>query len=232
MTAPTSAASASTGHGCTHCDSSVPHEHLDLPAVVETERRRSLRETLLQVVVALFLLGAAVGRTAGERALLAVPLTVAAWVAVTGLGLLVAGAVRNRAGDQRAVAAGALTTAGLVPLTALGVVLVVGDGLEVALAAGATWLTVTAAVHAVRTRAWRRVLVRGTAEGDKARQVAVDSRERAAGRDLLPWAVQGLSVGLATYLLGLVPLAAVVMVPLAVVLAVWRARSAGADERR
>lgn len=228
MSASTSPAAA---RGCTHCDPAVPHEHVDLPAVVAAARRRAARTASLQVLLTLVALGAVAAATRGGTTLLAVPAAAAAWLAVTGVGLVVAGTVRRRSGPGRAVLAGALTTAALVPVASLAVALLLPGGWLTAAGAAAGWLAATAGAAAVRTRAWRRVLVTAGREGDQARQAALADRDRRAGRDVGVWAVQGLAAGLAVAVLGPLPVAVAVLVPLAVVLAVVRVRAALAADR-
>lgn len=205
---------------CDHCDDSVPHEHLDVPAVIAGARARALsvaRTRLVVAVVVLAAAGAVALVAAGTGATLgAAALTAVGWAVVTAVALGVVGAVRSRASDTRALVVGALTSAGLLPLVALVVALVVG-GWAAAAVAGSVWLLCGALAEGLRARTWRALLLTEGDEGERARSRAVAKRsERPAGAGT--WLAQGAAVGLATWLLTAVPVVVVVLVPLSVAL--------------
>lgn len=203
---------------CHHCDTSVPHEHLDVPAVIDGARRAARRGAVVMVAVAGALTAAAVvlaalvagpGRAAG-----AAGLTLAGYVAVASVGVVVAGSARRRTSGSVAVLGASLTTAALTPLVALVVAAVTGPGWAVALVAATTWLLVTALAEAGRVRSWDRLLLTPGDAGERARARAVADRgshDPTSAR----WAAQGVLVGAATWLLGVVAPAVVVLVPLA-----------------
>lgn len=214
---------------CEHCDDSVPHEHLDVRAVIEdardTARSRALRRLVgagivLAAALVVTLVAAGVAVTLGALAL-----TAAGWVVVTVAALGVVGAARARTSDARALVTGALVSAALVPLVALAVATLVG-GRPAAVVVGATWLACGAIAEGGKARTWRALLLTEGDDGERARARAVAQRGRApqgAGR----WLVRGVAVGLAVWLLAAVPAVVLVLVPLSVALtALAGARSA------
>ncbi|GAA4423032.1 hypothetical protein GCM10023169_18160 [Georgenia halophila] len=208
------------GFACEHCDDSVPHEHLDVRALVETSRAAARRRALTMAAVAGVLLAAALGTAfladGAATALTALGATTAGWVVVTGVALLVT--TRTRLAPAKAVVAGALTGAGLTPLAALAVALLAGGWVS-GLVAGATWLAAGAATSAVQARSWRGLLLTPGDAGEHARAQAVDRRGAAVVGEVPRWLVQGGLVGAGVVLLAAVPAAVVVLVPLAVLLA-------------
>lgn len=216
---------APTGGGCAHCDDSVPHEHLDVRAIVEASRAgetaRARTMTVLAAAVTLVATGLAWWLGGAGPALGAVAVAATGWVLVTVCALAVLGAARSRAGDARALVVASLTQAGLTPLVALAVAVLTGATWPVALVAGGTWLLCGALAEVVRARSWGRMLFAPGEAGEHARARAVADRGRGRGPGLA-WPVQGAAVAAATWLLGPVPLAVVVLVPLAVALAAAR----------
>lgn len=205
---------------CEHCDDSVPHEHLDVRAVIEdardAARSRALRRLVVAGVVLVAALVLAVVVAGVAAALGSAALTAAGWVVVTVTALGVVGAARARTSDARALVTGALVSAALVPLVALAVAALVG-GWPAAVVAGATWLACGAVAEGVKARTWRALLLTEGDDGERARARAVAQRGRApqgAGR----WLVQAAAVGLATWLLTVVPAVVLVLVPLSVAL--------------
>lgn len=224
MTAHTTDVPEPTAHSyrCEHCDDSVPHEHLDVKALVESSRTRARSGAVRMAAVAAGLLAvtgalATVAGGAGHT-LAAVGLTALGWVVVTVLALAVAGAARRRTSEGRAVVTAALTSAGLTPLAALAVALLAG-GWTGALVAGATWLAAGAVAALVRARSWRALLLTPGDAGEHARARAVAERGIDAPGGVRRWLAQGALVAAAVALLGVVPATVVVLVPLAVALA-------------
>ncbi|PFG38556.1 hypothetical protein ATJ97_1037 [Georgenia soli] len=213
---------AAHSYRCEHCDDSVPHEHLDVKALVESSRDRArARATRMAVVGAAALVATAVLASVVDGpalALAAVGLSALGWVLVTALALVVAGAARRRTSDARAVVAAALTSAGLTPLAALLVALLAG-GWTGALVAGATWLAAGAVTALVRARTWGTLLLTPGEAGENARARAVAERGADRPGELRRWLVQGLLVAAAVALLSVVPATVIVLVPLAVVVA-------------
>lgn len=210
------------GGGCEHCDDSVPHEHVDVRALVETSRQGSRRRAMIMTALAAAALAAAlvVAVPAGGAvpALTAAAVTALGWLALTGAGLLIAG----RVGGARGVAAGAMTTAGLTPLALLTVAWASGTW-PAAPVAAAVWLLAGALAACVQARTWRALLLQPGPAGERARAHAVRARGATGSGEVRRWAVQGLLVGVATALLIAVPPLAVVLVPVAVLLAAWSA---------
>ena len=221
------AGSEPAADACHHCDSSVPHEHLDVTAVVGAARRAARHRALTMVVVATALtVGAVVvasllggpGRAAG-----AAGLTLAGYALLAATGVVVAGVARARTSGSAAVLLASLTTAALAPLVALAVALLTGPGWAVALVAAATWLLAAALAEGGRTRSWNRLLLTEGDGGERARARAVADRG-ARDSTYLRWTSQALFVGAATWLLGAVAPAVVVLVPLAPALVARAAR--------
>jgi len=213
---------AAHAYRCEHCDDSVPHEHLDVKALVDSSRTRArARANRMALLAGLALVATAVLGSVVDGAghsLVAVGLTALGWVVVTALALVVAGAARRRTSVGRAVVAAALVSAALTPLALLAVALLAG-GWTGALVAGATWLAAGAAAALVRARTWRALLLTPGEAGEHARARAVAERGADRPGEQRRWLVQGLLVAAAVVLLTAVPAAVVVLVPLAVVLA-------------
>ncbi|MPV38310.1 hypothetical protein [Georgenia subflava] len=210
---------------CEHCDDSVPHEHLDVRALVtrSADRARTRALRMLAVAGGLAVVTAVVGVTiAGPgRAFGALGVAVLGWLLVTAVAVAAVGVGRARTSDARALVLAALVSAGLAPLVALAVA-ALGGGWSGALVAGSAWLLCGAVADVVRSRTWRRLLLTPGEAGEHARARAV--AERDSSRDLTRWLAQGVLVGASTWLLGVLPLAVVVLVPLAVALAAVTAR--------
>jgi hypothetical protein len=215
-------------HACDHCDTSVPHEHLDVRAIVDTARANARRRAVTMVAAAAVVTVAAVVVTVlvatPSEALGALALTAAGYLVVTAVGVAVLGAARARTSDRRAVVLAGLVSAALAPCVALAVALTVG--VPGAAVAGATWLLGGALAEAGRARTTNRLLL--TEAGETARAAAVATRGALPPGTLPRWVAQGAFVALATWVLALVPLAVVALVPLAVALAALGARRAGA----
>jgi hypothetical protein len=223
---------------CAHCDSTQPHEHLDVSAAVR-ERRRALA---LSAGAHVLVVAALAGSLA---ALTAVPTTppvvvvalagTAAWAVATATGVLAAGFAhrtdggRRRRGASASLVIGALVTGAVTPLTALAVALLVPPSdaagpLAVAGWAGLGWLGAASAAEIAGAVRLRGLLLRPGPAGERARADAVrDARPgtsrpdggfrrdvRAIGGVLLA----ALVFTAWTVTLMLVPAAVVVLVPL------------------
>jgi hypothetical protein len=212
---------------CEHCDDSVPHEHLDIAAIVAAARRSALRRSVMMtaaaVVVVAVALVVAVGAAGTGAAVTALAVTVVGWVMSTAIGVAVAGAVRGRS-TAGALIVGALTTAALAPVAALAVALLARAGWAGALVAGGGWLLCGAVATLARARTVRALLLTEGDAGERARAGAVAQRGQAGWADTLRWLLQGVMVGVSAWLLTVLPVLVVVLVPLAVVLAVAAAR--------
>ncbi|GAA1622583.1 hypothetical protein [Georgenia ruanii] len=224
----TAPSAATTTYRCEHCDDSVPHEHLDVTAIVTAAGRAAVVHAGWMLALALVLAVAAVAVAVADAGLGAalgalVPVVVG-WLVVTAAGLGVVGAVRARSSDARALVAGGLTGAALTPLAALAVALLAGPGWPAALVAGGGWLLCGAVAALVRARAVRLLLVAPGAAGERERVRAIASRGRDDWGQQARWLLQGVALAVATWLLGLVPAAVAVLVPLSVVAAVAAAR--------
>ncbi|MFC7405182.1 hypothetical protein [Georgenia alba] len=217
------------GSACEHCDDSVPHEHLDVRGLIEAARTHARRRAVLMTVTAGAVLVAALLAAAlldgPATALTALAVTAAGWLVVTGVALVVT--TRIRLDATRAVLVGALTGAGLTPVAALATSLL-ADGWTAGLVGGATWLAAGASASAFQARAWRALLLSPGERGEQARAAAVSRRGRPEPGAIRRWLVQGLLVGAAVALLGAVPAAVVVLVPLGVLLAAWSATGSAA----
>jgi len=210
------------GHGafCEHCDESIPHEHLDVRAIIENSRDGARRRAVVMGVAGGATLvaatAAAVALEGVSVAFAALGTTALGWLLVTGVALI----VTTRTGRTRGLVAGALTAAGLTPLVPLAVVLV-ADGWGAVAVTGATWLAAGAAASAVQARTWRALLLTPGEAGEQARARAVARRGQTNHTELTRWLVQAGLVAAATALLAVLPVAIVVLVPLAVLLAAW-----------
>ncbi|WP_152202432.1 hypothetical protein [Georgenia thermotolerans] len=224
----TAPSAAATTYRCEHCDDSVPHEHLDVAAIVSAAARTALVRAGWMLALALVLTVAAVAVAVADAGLGAalgalVPVVVG-WLLVTAAGLAVVGAVRARSSDARALVAGGLTTAALTPVAALAVALLAGPGWPAALVAGGGWLLCGAVAALVRARALGLLLQAPGEAGERERARAVAGRDRQGWDDQVRWLLQGVALAVATWLLGLVPAVVAVLVPLSVVAAVAAAR--------
>ncbi|UNX55848.1 hypothetical protein MF406_06335 [Georgenia sp. TF02-10] len=219
-----------TTTGCEHCadpahraDPARRAESGSTAEAVDTPKAR--RQARVLVLSGAVLAGAAgalvVARSGAGPALLTAVGTVAGWLLVTAAGLLVLAAARGRGSLARATVLGGLTTAALTPLVCLALALL-GAAWPEALLAGAAWLLCGAVAVAVRARAYQRLLSAGAADG--ARPGAAAAAGSSAGRQAGWWLGQGVAVAAATALLGAVPAAVLVLVPLAVVGAVAQMR--------
>ncbi|MFH5822403.1 hypothetical protein [Georgenia sp. AZ-5] len=230
MTNDTTAAGprATEPHYCEHCNDSVPHEHLDIKAVVAGARRDALREAGWMTAASAVAAGAAAGLAAVAAgtapALTALGVTVAGWVVTTLAGLGVLGATRARLADSGAVLAGSFTTAALTPLVALAVALLTGGGWAVALVAGAAWLLCGALAALARARTYRALLLQPGEAGERARSAAVARSRRPGRREPVSWLLQAVAVAVCVWALTPLPALVVVLVPLAVVGVVAQAR--------
>ncbi|WP_448071557.1 hypothetical protein [Georgenia yuyongxinii] len=223
-TAPTPAAAS---YRCEHCDGSVPHEHLDVAAIVAAARRdalvRAVTMSVTAAVVVAVALVLAVGAAGPGAAVTALAVTVVGWVLSTAIGVAVVGAVRGPS-DSGALLVGALTTAALAPVVALAVALLARAGWTGALVAGGGWLLCGAVATLARARTLRALLLTEGDAGERARAGAVARRNRAGWADAARWLLQGVLVGVSVWLLTVLPVLVAVLVPLAVVLAVAAAR--------
>ena len=219
----TPATDAAEPYRCEHCDDSVPHQHLDVRAVVDAARAGARRHATRLLVVAVVLvaaaLTAAVAVTGWAGALGALALSVGGWLLVTAVAVVVVGLRRERTSDGRALITGSLTSAALLPLVALGVALVVG-GWTGAVVAGSGWLLCGALAEAVRARSWRALLLAEGDAGEQARRAAVAQRRPAGAREVALWLVQGALVAVSAALTSLLPVVVVLLVPLSVLLTV------------
>ncbi len=246
---------------CAHCDSTLPHEHLDVAAAVATRRRALAWGIGGRVALVAALAGALAALTAAPTTPPAVVVALAgaaAWAVATAAGVLAAGFAhrtgegRLRRGAHASLVIGALVTGAVTPLAALAVALLLSpsdapDPLAVAAWAGLGWLGAAAAAEIAGSVRLRGLLLRPGPAGERVRADAVrDARPgtswfdgvarreaRAIGGALLAAVVFTAW----TAVLALVPAAVVVLVPLHVagVALVARARipsRAGASTAR
>ncbi|HIZ34866.1 MAG TPA: hypothetical protein H9815_03740 [Candidatus Ruania gallistercoris] len=216
---------------CPHCEATHEHDHVDERAVVGHYRTRlavvcGVRALLVLLAVAGVLLW--LPPTAG---LTLVGAGVLAWVLATAAGLLVAsvdlarrgGDAQQAASERRLVTVSVLTGAALTPVLALLVALVgrawADEGavtvLSVSAAAATGWLAGSAGAEVVRALRLRSLLVADTRAGEVARASAVRHREHTGEwRQLGTVVATALLVGLWVALCQLMPVVAVVLVPL------------------
>ncbi len=173
---------------CEHCDSSTPHEHVDVAQAVSARRRTlamwsGVRIVLLAVTAAL--LAGLAGIPGATEPWVVVLAGAVAWALATSAGVLAAGlAHRSRAGARprsarAALAVGALVTAAATPLVALAVALLpvlddAGDS-PVLLASwtGLGWLGAALAAEVAGAVRLRAVLLAPGPDGERARAEAV-----------------------------------------------------------
>ncbi|MFD1504549.1 hypothetical protein FE374_05745 [Georgenia yuyongxinii] len=218
---------APASYRCEHCDDSVPHEHLDVAAIVGAARRSALVRAVTMIATAVVVIAVAmvvaVGAAGTGAAVSALTITMVGWAVATAIGVAVVGAVRGRS-SSGALIVGALTTAALAPVVALAVAVLARAGWAGALVAGGGWLLCGAVATLARARTLRALLLTEGDAGERARAGAVAKRAQAGRADVVRWLSQGVLVGVSAWLLTLLPVLVVVLVPLAVVLAVAAAR--------
>ena len=223
---------------CAHCDSTQPHEHLDVAAAVAS-RRSALAWGIGGRVALVAALGGALAALTTAPTTPSVAVVVlagtAAWAVATAAGVLAAGFAhradggRLRRGASASLVIGALVTGAFTPLAALAVALVLAPPdashpLVLAAWAGLGWLGAAAAAEIAGAVRLRGLLLRPGPAGERARADAVrDARPgtsrfdgglrreaRAIGGALLAAVVFTAW----TAVLSLVPAAVVVLVPL------------------
>lgn len=224
---------------CAHCDSTLPHEHLDVAAAVAT-RRRALAWGIggrVALVVALVGTLAAIGAipTAPLDGVVLVLAGAVTWAVATAAGVLAAGHAHRaddggpRRGAGASLAIGALVTGAVTPLGALVVALLlppnVAAGPPAAAGwAGLGWLAAASAAEIAGSVRLRRLLLTPGPAGERARADAVrDSRPGASrfgaearreGRAIAGAVLAAVVFTVWTAVLSLVPAAVVVLVPL------------------
>ncbi|MGC5628766.1 hypothetical protein ACPYO6_12350 [Georgenia sp. Z1344] len=212
-TLPTPASADAHGAGCSHCDDSVPHEHIDVRAELTAAARRSrTRSALVCTIAAVPLVVGLVGTFVtgdGARAGLLALVVAVGWLIASALGVLLVRHLGRRS-SRLGLAAGAATTAALGPVIGLAGAALTGVSPVVwtTLVAGGAWWAASAIADALATVAWRRSLFEPGDAAEAARVQAIAGRDE--GLDLpLAWLVQGPAVGVAAILSG--PLAAAVV---------------------
>lgn len=225
-TLPTPSTADAHDAGCSHCDGSVPHEHIDvraeLTAAARTSRLRSgllLAIALVPLVVGLVL--AAASDQIGEGLFLVVAV-VTGWILATAVGVVVAHLVGRRS-VRLGLASGTATTSALGPVVGLaagiGLSLASGAPLAAALVAGGTWWTASALVDAFAAVAWRKSLFEPGDVAEQARAQAIAGRKDRRFVSLA-WLVQGPAVAVATVLTGPPALAVLLLAALCAALSI------------
>lgn len=225
-------------HTCPHCDSTDAHVHLDSAEYARGRRSRLLlliviRVTLLLAGLAALLLGAT-----GSDGLLGLGSGLGLWGVVTAAGVLGGAMAARRLSRLRSLMIGALLAGALTPLAAL-VVALLGPAPTVGFAAAVALGHYAGAAGAESFRMWRLRTLFGqdTRAGEIARDAATRTRDRDGDVADLIWTLAvSIIVGVWVFLTGLLPVLAVVLVPLhvAIVAMVRRRaliRSAGGPAR-
>lgn len=212
--------------GCSHCDGSVPHEHIDVRAELTAAARKSRTRSsiLLTVAVVPLVTGLVLAAVAGNvlEGLFLVLAVVTGWVLATAVGVVVAQIVGRRS-VRFGLASGTAATSALGPVVGLaagiGLSLASDAPLAAALVAGGTWWTMSALVDAFASAAWRRSLFAPGDVAEQARSQAIAGRKDTQVVSLA-WLVQGPAVALATVLSGLPALAVVLLAALCAALSI------------
>jgi len=178
---------------CAHCDSTQPHEHLDVAAAVRDRRRTLALGAGARVVVVAALAGIFAALTAipttPPAAVVALAGT-AAWAVATAAGVLAAGLAHRsggghlRRGASASLVIGALVTGAVTPLAALAVALLLSPSaalppsdaaapLAVAGWAGLGWLGAASGAEVAGAVRLRSLLLRPGPAGERARADAV-----------------------------------------------------------
>lgn len=219
-------------HHCEHCDSSVPHRHQDVPALIARAKARSARRSTALLVIALALVvigavGGLVGAASLWQVLGVMAGTALGFALVTAIALVVTQQRASHSSASRGIVTGQLLSGGLAPVVGvvLGLVLDVeaGPAAWLGVLAAGVWLSINAGHEWWVARTWRALLYREGEAGEQARAHAVHSAEQP---EHLPvaWAVVGAGVGLALWCAAAVAWwAAVVLVPLCVAVVAWEA---------
>lgn len=203
-------------HACPHCDSTDSHVHLD-----SAEHARTRRSRLLSLI------GSRLGLLIAAAAALAVlapstwwlvgaGLGLVAWVVVTGAGVVAGSVSAARTSRLRALMIGALSAAALTPLAALALALVRGSvDPWFAGAAAVGFFAGAAGAEALRMWRLRALFGQDTRAGEIARDAAALTRDRDNDAGDLAWtALQAVLVGGWVLLCALLPVLAIVLVPL------------------
>lgn len=215
---------------CEHCDSSVPHTHVDEKPLVEGYRTQLLRGRIGSAAVVV--LGLIVLAVTARNSAFGLLLGILAWVVATGLGLAGWLLLRRSTGEKVAVLIGAMITAGAAPLLALApTAWVDGPVWARALAAALGWLAVSVGTSGARASKLRSLLAEHSRDGEAARSAVVRTGGRPSPYVETAWLVAtGALFGLYVAAAAVLPVLVVVLVPLNVALAVlsrrWQARAA------
>ncbi|MGC5615937.1 hypothetical protein [Georgenia sp. Z1491] len=223
-TLPTPASADAHGAGCSHCDDSVPHEHIDVRAELTAAARRSRRRSLVVTGIAaaplvLGLVLAVLDGAAGRAALLALAVG-AGWLVASAVGVVLVRRVGRRS-SRLGIAAGAATTAALGPVVGLAAAMVTGApvSLATALVAGGAWWSASALADTLAAVAWRRSLFEPGDAAEVARTQAIAGREENLALPLA-WFVQGPAVAVAALLGGPLAVAVILLAALCAALSV------------
>ncbi|MGM0385515.1 MAG: hypothetical protein ACQERF_05985 [Actinomycetota bacterium] len=195
---------------CAHGES-TPHRHVDVATSVATSARRSSAFASATLVLAAILVAAAVA-AAGTAGWWAGAAGAAGWATATLAGSAALVLASGSAG--RALVAGAVVSA-LVSVAAASWVASSGGP---ALWAAAGWALAGALSQFGQSVLWRRTLHESGQAGEFARDQAVRASDRPWLARLAWWAVPTAAFGLWVWVLGVLPLGALVLAPAAVVL--------------
>lgn len=206
---------------CAHCDSTLPHEHVDVGAVVRARRRALLAWSAAYVGV-LAVAAAALSALSPTTAPGPLPLLLAGalgWAATTAAGVITAGLANQGRPDRRAeanLALGAMASGALTPVAALAVALLLGSAGpgRAAAWAGLGWLAAASAAEVASRLRTRALLLAPGDAGERARATAVHLRAPRDGAALLGALAAAATFALWLAVLALMPVLVLVLVPL------------------